>query len=136
MSYNIQPQCMTKIWGDRSCHTPSPTNNFSFYPPPILRCFWKDSLTSHPHYPTSSICHCYPLPSHHPCPQLNFDHTPSVFRINEILTTLKQYFEGLRVTVIKTNNNYQELDSLQYGGGGGHYGPLKVFLMLHQKGLQ
>ena len=111
------------------------TNNFSFYPLPILRCFWKDSLmTSHLHHPTSSIFHCYALSSHHPCPpNKNFDHTPSVFRINEILTTLKQYSEGLRVIVNETNNNYQELDPLQYGGGGGgHYDPLKVFLMLHQ----
>ena len=43
------------------------------------------------------------------------------FRINEILTTLKQYFEGLRAIVNETNNNYQELNPLQYGGGGGHY---------------
>ena len=125
---------MIKICGDRRCHTPSPTNNFSFYPLLILRCFWKDSLmTFHPEHPTSSIFHCYTLSSHHRCPpNKKFDHTPSVFRINEILTTLKQYFEGLRAIVNETNNNYQELDPLQYWGGG-HYGPLKVFLMLHQK---
>ena len=41
-----------------------------------------------------------------------------VFRINEILTTVKQYFEGLGAIVNETNNNYQELNPLQYGGGG------------------
>ena len=47
------------------------------------------------------------------------------------LTTLKQYFEGLRAIVNETNNNYQEFNPLQFGGvaeggGGGeeHYGPL------------
>ena len=53
-----------------------PTNNFCLYPPPVLRCFWKDPLmTPYPHHPTSSILHCYPLPIHHPFPK-NFDHTP------------------------------------------------------------
>ena len=133
-----KPQCMIKIWerSDRSCHTLSPTNNFSFYPLPILRCFWKDSLmTSHPYQPTSSIFHCYPLPSHHPCPpNKNFDHIPSAFRINEILTTLKQYFEGLRAIVNETNNNYQELNPLQYGGGGkGIMAPYRFFLCCIKK---
>ena len=68
-----------------------------------------------PHFKHLSLLHPLlppPLPLNK-----NFDHTPSVFRINEILTTLKQYFEGLKVIVNETNNNYQELDSLQYGGG-------------------
>ena len=39
-----------------------PTNNFCLYPPPVFRCFWKDPLMT-PHYPTSSILHCY-----HPFP--------------------------------------------------------------------
>ena len=44
--------------------------------------------------------------------------------INEILTTLKHYFEGLKAIVNETNHNYQEFNPLQYGGGGGgHYGP-------------
>ena len=48
-----------------------PTNNFCLYPPPVLRCFWKDPLmTLHPHHPTSSILHCYPLPIHNPSPPL------------------------------------------------------------------
>ena len=131
-----KPQCMIKICEDRSCHTPSPYKQLQLLPTPYFKMFWKDSLmTSHPHHLTSSIFHCYALSSHHSCPppppNKNFDHTPNVFRINEILTTLKRYFEGLRVIVNETNNNYQELDPLQYGEG--HYGPLKVFLMLHQK---
>ena len=119
---------MIKIWGDRSCHTPSPTNNFSFYLPSILRCFWKDSLmTSHP--PPPHFKHLSLLPLLLPPPLLpnkHFVHTPSGFRVNEILTTLKQYFEGLRAIVNETNNNYQEFNPLQYGGGGGwggHYCP-------------
>ena len=133
------PQCIIKIWGDRSCHTPSPTNNFSFYLPPILRCLWKDSLmTSHSHHPTSSTFHCYPLPSHHPCPpNKTFDNTPSAFRINEILTTLKQYFEGLRAIVNETNNNYQEFNHLQYGGEGrALWSPCRFFLYCIKEGLQ
>ena len=130
-------QCLIKIWGAGVVTPPPPSNNFCFYPLPILRCFWKDSLmTSHPHHPTSSIFHCYPLPFHHPWPpNKNFDHTSSAFRINEILTTLKQYFEGLRAVVNEMDNNYQELNPLQYGGGE-HYGPLYAFLMLHQNDLQ
>ena len=53
----------------------SPMNNFCLYPPPVLRCFWKDPLMT-PHHPTSSIFHCYPLPIHHPfSPNKNFDVT-------------------------------------------------------------
>ena len=129
------PQCMIKIWGDRSCHTPSPTNNFSFYVylPPVLRCFWKDSLmTSHSHHPTSSTFHCYPFPLLSPPlpPSKTFDHTPSAFRINEILTTLKQYLEGLRAIVNETNNNYQEFNHLQYGSGGGGRGGEDIMVPL------
>ena len=40
--------CMTKIFqggrGDDTFKTPSPVNNFCLYPPPVLRCFWKDPL--------------------------------------------------------------------------------------------
>ena len=46
---------------------PPSTNNFCLYPPPVLRCFWKDSLIT-PHHPTSSIFHSYPLPIHHRSP--------------------------------------------------------------------
>ena len=35
-----------------------------------------------------------------------------------MLTTLKQYFEGLIAIVNETNNNYQELNPFEYGGGG------------------
>ena len=53
-----------------------PTNNFCLYPPPVLRCFWKDPLmTPHPHHPTSSIFYCYPPPHPPPLPPKNFDHT-------------------------------------------------------------
>ena len=35
---------------------PPSTNNFCLYPPPVLRCLWKDPLmTPTPHHPTSSI---------------------------------------------------------------------------------
>ena len=59
--------------GGDTFKTPSPPmNNFCLYPPPILRCFWKDPLmTPTPHHPTSSTFHCYPLPIHHPSPPLN-----------------------------------------------------------------
>ena len=73
-----------------------------------------------------------PLP-----PNKNFDHTPSVFRINEILRTLKQHFEGLRVIVNESSNNYQGVDPLQYwGGGGGHYGPPIGLSYVASKSLQ
>ena len=70
------------------------------------------------HTPTTPLQSSFtviPSPPTTPAPNKNFDHTPSVFRINEILTTLKQYFEGLRAILNETNNNYQELDPLQYG---------------------
>ena len=51
-------------------------NNFCLYPPPVLRCFWKDPLmTPILHHPTSSIFHCYPPPHPPPLPPKNFDHT-------------------------------------------------------------
>ena len=56
---------MIKIFRGAEVVTPSkpppPTNNFCLYPPPILRCFWKDPLMT-PHHPTSSTFHCYPPP--------------------------------------------------------------------------
>ena len=75
-------KCMIKIfWGGQGGDTfkpPPRTNNFCLYPPPVLRCFWKDPLmTPCPHHPTSSILHCYPLLPHPPplLPPKNFDHT-------------------------------------------------------------
>ena len=53
-----------------------PVNNFCLYPPPVLRCFWKDPLMA-PHNPMSSIFHCYSLAIHHPSPLKNFDHAPT-----------------------------------------------------------
>ena len=99
--------------------------------------FWKDSLmTSHP---TSHFKHLSLLPPPLPPPlppNKNFDYTPSAFRINEILTTLRHYFEGLKAIVNETNNNYQEFNPLQYGGGEGHYGPpCRFFLCCIKKGL-
>ena len=80
-------------------------------------------MTSHPTTPLQASFTVTPSPL--PVPNKNFDHTPSAFRINEILTTLKQHFEGLRAVVNETNNNYQEFNPLKFGGGGGeHYGPL------------
>ena len=35
---------------------------YYLYPPPVLRCFWKDPLmTPIPQHPISSIFHCHPL---------------------------------------------------------------------------
>ena len=67
--------CMIKSFrgGGAGVETPSkpPTNNFCLYPPPILRCFWKDPLmTPTPHHPTSSTFHCYPPPHPPPLPPL------------------------------------------------------------------
>ena len=44
-----------------------PTNNFCLYPPPVLRCFWKDPLMT-PHHPISNTFHCYHPPHPHPPP--------------------------------------------------------------------
>ena len=79
---NCEAKCMIKIfWGGRggdTFETPSPpTNNFCLYPPPVLRCFWKDPLMT-PHHPTSSTFHCYPPPHPPPLPPpKNFDHALS-----------------------------------------------------------
>ena len=64
---------MIKIFLGAGVVTPSnpppPTNNSCRYPSPVLGCFWKDPLmTPIPHHPTSSIYHCYPLPSTTPSP--------------------------------------------------------------------
>ena len=65
---------------------PPPSSNFCLYPPPVLRCFWKDPLMTPPPPPTSSILHYYPLPIHHLFPPKNFDHThafiPSMSYVN------------------------------------------------------
>ena len=79
---NCEAKCMIKIFrggrGGDTFETPSPLNIFCLYPPPVLRCFWKDPLmTPHPHHPTSSTFHCYPLPIHHPFPPKHFDHALS-----------------------------------------------------------
>ena len=59
----ISPLCVIKIFWRAGVVTPSnplpPTNNICLYPPPFLRCFWKDPLMT-PHHLTSSILHCYP----------------------------------------------------------------------------
>ena len=64
-------RCMIKIFWGEGVVTPS-------NPPPLyeqllplptscFRCFCKDPLmTPHPHQPTSSILHCYPIPIHPP----------------------------------------------------------------------
>ena len=44
-----------------------PTNNFCLYPPPILRCFWKDPLMT-PTTPLQVSFTATPLPIHHPFP--------------------------------------------------------------------
>ena len=68
---------------------PPPTNNFCLYPPPVLRCFWKDPLMTppppnikHPSLlppsPSTTPPHPPPLP-----PPKNFDHTLSTFESGE-----------------------------------------------------
>ena len=55
--------------------SPPPSNNFCLYPPPVLRCFWKDLLMT----PTTSLQASFtatPSPSTtSPPPPKNFDHT-------------------------------------------------------------
>ena len=61
--------------GGDTFKTPSPpTNNFCIYPPPVLRCFWKDPLMT-PTTPLQASFTATPSPSTTPCPPKNFDHT-------------------------------------------------------------
>ena len=65
---------MIKIFrggGSRSGDTfkpPPPANNFCLYPPPVLRCFWKDPLMTLDRLTLSIFFHCYPPPIHPPPP--------------------------------------------------------------------
>ena len=66
-------RCMIKIFRGAGVVTPSkplpPTNNFCLYPPPVLRCFWKDPLI-HP-TPTTPLQASFtatPTPSTTPSP--------------------------------------------------------------------
>ena len=77
----------------------------------FLERFLNDLPLPPPHFKHFSLL---PPPLSPPLPpNKTFDHTPSAFSINEILTTLKQYFEGIRAIVNETNNNYQEFNHLQ-----------------------
>ena len=76
--WNYNGECMTKIFGGGAgvvtpSKPPPPMNNFRLYPPPVLRCFWKDlSMTLPPHFKHLSL-----LPPPHPPPLLphkNVDH--------------------------------------------------------------
>ena len=65
--------CMIKNFRGSGVVTPSkpppPTNNFCFYPPPVLRCFRKDPLmTPTPTTPLQASFTANPLPIHHPFP--------------------------------------------------------------------
>ena len=61
--------------GGDTFKTPSPTNNFCLYPPPVLRCFWKDPLmTPTPTTPLQASFTATPSPSTTPAPHKNFDH--------------------------------------------------------------
>ena len=71
--------CMIKIFGGGRVVTPSkPQNNFCLYPPPVLRCFWKDPLMT-PTTPLQASFTATPGvgPPHPPPfpPPTNFDHT-------------------------------------------------------------
>ena len=76
-----ETMCMIKIFRGAGVVTPSKppppsTNNFCLYPPPVLRCFWKDPLmtpTPPPHFKHVSLQP--PTPSTTPSPPKNFDHT-------------------------------------------------------------
>ena len=66
---NSEAKCTIKIFrGGAGVVTPSNppplTNN---YPPPVLRCFWKDPLMT-PHPPPPHFKHPSPLPPPHPPP--------------------------------------------------------------------
>ena len=72
--------CMIKIFqggrGGDPFKPPPSMNNFCLYPPPVLRCFWKDPLMSpHPSAPLQTSFTATPVPIHHPFPPKNFDHT-------------------------------------------------------------
>ena len=78
----------------------------------FLERFLNDLPPPPPHFKHLSLLPP-PLPPPLP-PNKNFDQTISVFRINEILTTLKHYFEGLKAIVNETNKNYQEFNPLRF----------------------
>ena len=75
----VTAMCMIKISGGAGVVTPSepppPTNNFCLYPPPVLRCFWKDPLMT-PTTPLEASFTVAPSPSTTPSPHKNFNHTP------------------------------------------------------------
>ena len=56
------------LWGQEWLYTlcipfplPPPDKQLLPYPPPVSRCFGKDSLLMTPHHhPTPNICYCYP----------------------------------------------------------------------------
>ena len=58
------------FWGVMtSSRTPPPYEQLLPLPTPYFKMFLEIFLNdSHPHHPTSSIFHCYPLPIHHTCP--------------------------------------------------------------------
>ena len=79
-------KCMIKIfrggqgWWHHQNPLP-PTNNFCLYPPPILRCFWKDPLmTPPPHFKHLSLLPPSPSTTPPPPPK-NFDCTQRVFEL-------------------------------------------------------
>ena len=75
--------------GGDTFKTPSPYEQLLPLPTPCFKMFLERSLNDpHPHYHTSSIFHCYPLPIHHPFPRKNFDHTPSLSLCPQFETNL------------------------------------------------
>ena len=85
------PPSIISVWlkfsvgGQRWWHLQNPlppTNNFCLYPPPVLRCFWKDPLMTPqpPTIPLQTPFTATPSPSSTPSPHpKNFGHTLSYF---------------------------------------------------------
>ena len=91
-------RCTIKIFwgggrGGDTFKTPSPTNNFCLYPPPVLRCFWKDPLmTPTPHFKHLSLL---PTPSTTPPPPplkiliIHQCFSPIFFFFNEVIDNVE-----------------------------------------------
>ena len=87
---------------------PPPMNNFCLYPPPVLRCFRKDSLmTPQPHFQHLSLLplNKFTTPSPQPPPHKNFDHTLTFEELPTVLTEVEGTLNKRSVI-----GDYKELD--------------------------